>query len=426
MKVDLEKLSETAVKLSVHLPFDELGGALNRAYASIAKQVNIPGFRKGKVPQAVIDQRIGRGAVLEEAVNEAVPNAYETAARDHGLVPVGRPTIDITEIADGSHVAFTAEVEIRPDFELPKYEGVEVQVDAVAADEALIAEQIDALRSRFATLSPVERNAADGDLLLVDISGEIDGEEIADLKANALSYELGTDGMLPGFDEAVRGAAKDEARNFEFVPEGGEHAGRPINMTVTVRAVRERNLPELNDDFAQLASEFDTVDELRADMAERVARLKRLEQGYQAREKVQEAIVNAIEIPLPEGLIAAELEEHFQDGHGDDAHRAEFEANQRKSLKAQFIFDRIADKEELSVTEQELSAWLIRQAPNYNMNPQEFADALVRSGGVQMAVADVRRAKAVELALQSAVITDTNGQSINLSDLDADLAALGR
>jgi trigger factor len=424
MKAELEKLSPTAVKISIHVPFEELKPSLDRAYVRIAKQVNIPGFRKGNVPQRIIDQRVGRGVVLEEALNDAIPAAYEEAVRDNKIVPVGRPTVDVTEIAEDSHIAFTAEVEVRPEFDLPGFESLKIEVDAVAVDADALNEQIDNLRTRFATLKPVERAAANGDVLLIDISGSLNGEDIAELSATALSYELGTDGMLPGFDEAIVGAAKDEARTFVFTPDQGEHAGQGIDVNVIVRAVRERELPELNDDFAQMASEFDTVAELTADLETRLARMKRLEQGYQAREKVQDVLLSAVEIPLPEGVLASEEEEHFKDGHGDEAHKAEFVENQRKSLKAQFIFDKIAETEEIAVSEQELSAWLVQQAPRYGMSPQEFADALVKSGGVQMAIADVRRAKALEIALRAAQIVDTNGVIINLDDLDADVAAL--
>jgi len=424
MKADLEKLSATAVKFTITVPFADLATALDAAYNRIAQQVKIPGFRPGKAPHSRIDQVVGRGAVLEDALNDAVPAAYDSAIRENGLVPVGRPVIDITEIVEESHVAFTAEVEIRPEFELPAYDSLKIEVAAVVVDPATIDEQVDALRSRFGTYTAVERASKDGDVLLVDISGSADGEEISDLQANALSYELGTDGMLPGFDDAVRGAATDESRTFIFVPEGGEHEGRNIDVTATVRAVREKELPEFNDDFAQLASEFDTAVELRADVEKRLARLKRLEQGYEAREKVQEALLAAVDMPLPESVLKAESDEHFQDGHGDDAHKAEFVENSRKSLKAQFIFDKIAETEELAVSEQELSAWLVQQAPRYGMNPQDFADALVKSGGVQMAVADVRRAKALEVALKSAQIVDSNGVIVNLDELDADVAAL--
>ena len=281
MKAELEKLSPTAVKFAITVPFDELKPSLDRAYARIAKQVNIPGFRKGNVPQRIIDQRVGRGVVLEEALNDAIPAAYDEAVRENGIIPVGRPTVDVTELAEDSHIAFTAEVEVRPEFDLPHFDALKIEVDAVSIDAAAVAEQVDNLRTRFATLKPVDRPAANGDVLLIDISGSLDGEGLAELSANALSYELGTDGMLPGFDDAVVGAAKDEERTFVFTPEQGEHAGRAIDVTVVVRAVRERELPELNDDFAQMASEFDTVDELKADLESRLARMKRLEQGYQ-------------------------------------------------------------------------------------------------------------------------------------------------
>ncbi len=426
MKADFERLSPTAVKFNITLPFEEMAPAFDKAYDRIAKQVNIPGFRKGKIPTRIIDQRVGRGAVIQEALNDAIPTAYEQAIREQSLFPVGRPVVDVTEIAEEAHVAFTVEVEVRPDFELPGFETLKIEVDAVDIDAKQVDEQIDALRTRFATLKTVERAAKDGDVLLIDIAGDLDGDNIADLTASALSYELGTDGMLPGFDEAVRGASVDEVRTFDFTPEAGEHEGKAIKVSVTVKAVRERELPELNDDFAQLASEFDTVAELRADVETRYARLKRMEQGYQAREKVQDVLLNAVDIPLPEKVLADEIEEHFKDGHGDDAHKEEFAQNSRNSLKAQFVFDKIAETEQISVSEQELSAWLVQQAPRYGMQPQEFADALVQSGGVQMAIADVRRAKAMEIALKSAQVVDSKGQIINLDDLDADLAALSQ
>ena len=424
MKSAVETLSPTRVKLSVEVSFEELEPYISNAYKAFGERINIPGFRKGKVPTRVIDQRVGRGAVLEEAINDAVPAAFDEAVKENKIVPVGRPVIDITEIVEDSHVAFTAEVEVRPEFDLPNFDSLKIEVDAVEIDPDAMQEQIDGLRSRFATYKAVERAAAIGDVLLVDISGSLDGEEISDLQASALSYELGTDGMLPGFDEAVAGANTEDVRTFTFVPEAGEHAGRDISVAVTVRAVRERELPPFDDGFAQLASEFDTAEELRADVEKRLARLKRMEQGYQAREKVQDALLAAVDFPLPEGIVQAEVEEHFQDGHGDDAHKAEYVENSRKSLKAQFIFDKIAETEELSVSEQELSAWLIQNAPRYNMSPQDFADALVRSGGVQMAVADVRRAKALEVAIKAAQIVDSKGVIINLEDLDQDLAEL--
>ena len=426
MKSDLATLSPTRVKLTVEVPFEELQDSLDAAYGRIAKQVNIPGFRKGKVPARIIEQRFGRGAVLEEAVNDALPKAYDEAVREHEIVPVGRPEIDVTEIEDGKHLAFTAEVDVRPAFDLPDYSTLKVEVDPADPSIDDIAAQIDSLRGRFASLKDVERAAADGDVLLVDISGATpEGDAVDDLVGSALSYELGTEGMLPGFDEAVRGASKEETRTFSFTPENGDWSGIELVVTVVVNAVRERELPALDDDFAQLASEFDTVTELQDDIRTRLARLKRFEQGAQARDKVHEALLAQIDIPLPEGVIEAEIEAHFADGHDSgEEHRAEVDKQARESLKSSFILDRIAEVEEVAVGETELSAWLMQQAPRYGMTPDAFAKALVDAGQVPMAIGEIRRAKALATVLESVAVVDTNGDAVDLKALDAELGPI--
>ena len=423
MKTDLESLSPTRVKLTVELPFDELQPSFDKAYASIAKQVSVPGFRKGKVPARVIEQRFGRGAVLEEAINDAVPKAYEDALREKEIVPVGRPEVDVTEIEDGEKVTFTAEVDVRPEFELPDYKAITVEVDAAEASDADIDEHIDNLRTRFASLKDVDRACADGDVLLVDIAGSTDsGDDVDDLSANAMSYEMGTDGMLPGFDDAVRGASAGETRTFPFTPSNGDWAGVLLTVTATVTAVRERELPALDEEFVTMASEFDTVDELREDARTRVGRLKRMEQGQQAREKVNEALMASVDIPVPEGVIAAEVDAHFEDGHeASDEQRAEIEQQSREALKSQFIFDRIAEVEEVSVGESELSNWLMQQAPRYGMAPDALAQALVESGQVSMALSDIRRSKALALVLENATVTDSNGDAVDLQALESEL-----
>ena len=426
MKSDVETLSPTRVKLTVEVPFEELQPSMDAAYGRIAKSVNVPGFRKGKVPARIIEQRFGRGAVLEEAVNDALPKAYDEAISTNGIVPVGRPEIDVTELEDGKSLTFTAEVEVRPEFDLPDYASLTVTVANAIPSEADVDEQLDGLRGRFANLTEVDRPAVVGDVILVDLSGATaEGDAVEDLVGNALSYELGTDGMLPGFDEAVVGAAKDEERVFEFTPENGDWTGIPLTVTATVRAVRERELPPLDDDFAQLASEFDTVDELRADVRERLARVKRLEQGAEARNNVLQVLLDSVDIPLPEGVIAAEVESHFEDGHDSgDEHRVEVEQQAREALKSQFVLDKIAEAEEVSVGETELSAWLIQQAPRYGMSPDAFAKALVEAGQVPMAIQDIRRAKALAVVLASASVVDADGNSVDLSALDAEMNRL--
>ena len=417
VKTELENLTATRVRLSISLDASDLNPAFEKAFKAISSQMNIPGFRKGKVPRAVIEQRVGREAVLSEAINEAVPHAYEQAVREHSLVPLSQPELDVAENPTESAVSFTAEVDIRPEFELPAYSSLQVSVDEALVPESQVEDQLDGLRSRFASLRAVERPAADGDVLLVNLKGSHDGAEVSDLSGNALSYELGTDGMLPGFDEAVRGAAADDERTFTFTPEGGEWAGKELTVTVTVSAVRERDLPPADDSFAQLASEFDTIDELREDLRTRLGRVRVVEQAYQARDKVLEALVEAVDIPVPQNLVDAQVGDHFADGHGDGDldHRAEVQRNVRRSLVAQMILDKVGEVEQVQVSDAEFTQWLISEAPRYQLSPQDFADQLVKSGALPSAFGEVRRAKALSFVLERATVTDSKGQNVDIA-----------
>lgn len=426
MKTEIENLSPTRVKLLVEIPFDELQPSIDAALVKIGKQINIPGFRKGKVPARIVEQRVGRGAVLEEAINEMIPKAYQDVVMENDLRPISQPEVEITEITEGDKVAFTAEVDVRPEFDLPDFTTLTVEVEPVALTDEEVEEQVDALRARFANLKEVDRASVDGDILLVNISGATDtGDEVEDLSAQSMSYELGTEGMLPGFDDAVRGAAKGEERTFTFTPENGDWSGIELTVRVEVGAVRERELPELDADFAAMASEFDTVEELRTDIRTRLERLKKLEQGNEARHKIHDVLLEKVSFELPESLVAAEIEAHFQDGHdsGDD-HRAEVERDTRLGIKSQFVLDKIAEDEELTVGEGELSAWLVQQAPRYGMAPDAFAQALVEAGQVPMAMSDIRRAKALAKVLESAKVVDTAGAVVDMAALDEDMAAL--
>jgi trigger factor len=424
VKSDVETLSPTRVKLTVDLPFEELAPQLDAAYKRIAAQVTVPGFRKGKVPARVIDQRFGRALVLEEAVNEAVPAAFEKAVAENKLKPLGTPDFDVKELNDGENLAFTVEVDVRPEFDLPDLDAFVVEVDGAEPTDEEVAEQVDSLRARFATLTDVERPAQDGDVLLVDLSGTCEGEEIEDLMASALSFEVGgKEEPLPGFDDAVRGAVADDVRSFSFPAEAGQFEGKDIDVTVTVTTVRERELPAADDDFALMASEFDTMDELTDDLRTRLVRMKRVDQGVQARTKLHEQLVDSVDFPLPESLITRELEEHFHDGHGDEDHKAEFESEARGRIKSAILLDRIAEENELTVAQEELSAWLMQQAPRYGMTPDQFANELVAAGQVQMAVTEVRRAKALAFVMEKAKIVDPSGAEVDLDALNADLAA---
>jgi trigger factor len=422
VKSSVETLDPTRVRLTVEVPFDELKPSLDSAYKRIAAQITIPGFRKGRVPAMVIDQRVGRAAVLEEAVNDYLPKAYSSAVDEHQVKPLGQPELDITPVTDGGDLTFTAEVDIRPDIVLPDYTGIPVTVeDAVVTDDD-VQQQLRSLQGRFATLTTVDRAAADGDYVSIDLATSYEGEPIEDATANGLSYEVGTGQLLDGLDAALVGLSAGESALFQAPLQAGEHTDHNVDVTVTVQSVRERELPHLDDDFAQMASEFDTLDELTADLRRRLEAVKRIGQGVQARDKVLEELLTRVDVPLPERLLQAQVSDHFDDGHGDDDHRAEFEKQAREALTAQFVLDEIATKESLSVGEGELSEYIVRNAPRYGLTPDDFANQIVSSGQVPAVIGEVVRAKALAFVLEHAVVTDESGEPVDLEALRDDPA----
>jgi trigger factor len=420
VKSTVENLSETRVKLTVEIPFADLEDSIKQAYREISKQVNVPGFRRGKVPPRIIDQRFGRGVILEEVVNKEVPRAYDQAVRDNELRPMGQPEVEVTQIEDGELIAFIAEVDVTPVFDLPDYEGLEVEVsDSVVSDDD-VDEQIENLRKRFATVTPVDRAAEPGDLVLVDVKGELGGEELEDFAGSALTFEVGGDELIDGFTEAVTGASEGDTVTFAHTPDSGPHEGKTVDVTVDVKDVRQRTLPDLDAEFAQLASEFDTVEELRADIRGKLQGNRLLEQGYEARDQVTEKLLELVDFPLPEAFLQSQVDDHFTEGHGDEGHRAEVEENTRTSLKTQLILDKIAETEQLGVEQAELIQWLVQQAPRYGMSADQFANTLAEAGQVGTAMADVRRGKALALVVQRAKVVDASGNPVNLSALDED------
>ena len=433
MKSVVENISPSRIKITIEMPFADLQPALDSAYARISSQVNIPGFRKGKIPTRIIDQRVGRGVVLEEAVNDAIPSGLAQAMIENKIVQLGRPEVDVTTLDEESGLIFTAELDIRPEFELPKFDALKVVVDNAEVTVDQVEEQLTGLRGRFGALKEVTRAAKDGDVLLVDLSGDHEGKVVEELAATAFSYELGSDDMVPGFDDAVRGAKADEVRHFLFTPSAGQWSGKGITVEVTVKAVRERELPDADDQFAQLASEFDTIGELREDIRTRLGRVRLIEQAYQARDLTHDALMESVKIDLPERTIQDEIDAHFEDGHGDEAHKTEYETNTRNGLKSRIVLDKIAEVEDLQVNDAELSQWLMQEAQRYNMAPDQFADQLVQSGQVQGAVSEVRRAKALAHVLESVNVVDKSGNKIDLesvlrgdesdADFDADFDA---
>ena len=424
MKSTVETLSPTRVRLTIDVAFDELSGHLNDAYKKIATQVNIPGFRKGKVPPSMIDQRVGRGAVLDEAINQALPDFYSQAAREHDVLVLGRPEVDIKEFVDKEKLSFTVEVNVRPEVVLPDFSSITISVDDVEVKDIDIEEQVDALRARFGTLNTVERAAATGDFVTIDLIARIDGEEVDGGTASGISYEVGSNRMIDGLDDALIGLSAGEGKVFEtqFV---GMEEGKTGVVEVSVQAVKERELPVLDDAFAALASEFDTLVELRADITERLTRLKKMEQGAQARDRLVEKLLADIEIPVPEEFVTAEVDEHLK-GEGrmeDTEHRAEAEGHVRSSLKSDFLLDAVVKAEAVEVTEIELTEYLIRTSSRYGMAPEQFAQELSKAGQISQLVAEVARAKALAGVLSRATVVDTSGQRIDLEALRPQPAA---
>lgn len=431
MKSAVETLSPTRVKMTVEVPFEELKPSVDAAFKEIGSQINVPGFRRGKVPSRIIEQRVGRGAVLQEAVNQALPDFYGQALAANELRPLGQPEVDITEvpIADEDQLVFTAELDVRPEITLPDFAELAVSVDAVddaAVDEAA-GQQMEELRQRYGTLVGVERAAAHGDFVTIDLTGTIGEEEIDAVQG--ISYEIGAGNMIEGLDEALTGLVAGESKSFTAPLAGGDRAGEDADINVTLTAVKVRELPELDDDFAQEASEFETFEELQADVRERARRGKSVEQGVQARDKVLEQLLETLDIPVPESIVEAEVNNHLsgEDRLEDDEHRAEVDEQTRRALRTQLLLDAIAEEEEVEVSQQELIEYLVMTAQQYGMDPSTFAKAMDDGDQVGAMAGEVARSKALAGVLERVTVTDTDGNPVDLKEVvevdQADLAA---
>ncbi|GGJ93891.1 trigger factor [Pilimelia anulata] len=432
MNSTVETLSATRVRLAIEVPWADLEPSLKKAYRAIAQQVTIPGFRRGKVPAAVIDQRVGRGAVLNEAIQEAIPQQLVAAYREHELKTLGRPDVEVAEVTDGEPLKFTAEVDVRPEVTLPDPATLEVTVDEVQVADSDVDEQVDGLRQRFATLKTVERAAADGDYVQIDLNATVDGEDVPGGSAENISHEVGSKQLLEGLDEALVGLAAGDGATFETALVGGEYAGRTAEVKVHVRTVKEKELPALDDEFAQLASEFDTLDELRADSRERLTRVKRVEQLYAARDKVLEALVAATDVPAPEGVVREEVEHRKQamvdqlermganlEGYLASEEKTEeqldTELNEAavEAVKIQIILDALAEAEKVEVSDDEFGREIVQRAQRAGLQPQQYYDQLARAGTAGAVYGDVRRGKALTLLLEKAKLTDSAGNTID-------------
>lgn len=420
VKSAVETIDATTVKLTVEVSHQELKPSIDHAYQHIGSQVTIPGFRKGKVPARIIDQRVGRAAVIEHAVNDGMAGFYRQAVSEADLRPMGQPEIEVTEIpaltdAEGG-LSFTAQVEVRPEITLPDLSSITVTVDDVAVSDEDVDGRLDALRERFGTLVGVDRPAAEGDYVVLDLTASIGDEEVDSV--SAISYQIGSGNMLEGLDEALTGLSAGETTTFETALAGGEHAGETAQVTVTATSVKVRELPEANDEFAQLASEFDTLEELRADLTSQAARIKASNQAVQARDLLLEKLQEGLDIPVPTGVVEAEVHRHLEsEGRlEDEEHRAEVDTQAREALANQILLDTLAEQLAVKVSQNELLEYLVSASRQYGMDPNTFIKTVDEQGQIPAMVAEVGRSKAVAVALRQVTVVDGSGSTVDLSE----------
>lgn len=435
MKSTVEQLSPTRVRINVEVPFAELEPDFQRAYKELAKQVRLPGFRPGKAPAKLLEARIGREAMLDQIVNDALPSRYGQAVAESDVQPLGRPNIEVTKKEYGQDLQFTAEVDIRPKISPPDLSALTVSVDPIEIGEDDVDAELQSLRTRFGTLTAVDRPVAVGDVVSIDLSATVDGEDIPNAAAEGLSHEVGSGRLIAGLDDAVVGLSADESRVFTAKLAAGEHAGQEAQVTVTVRSVKERELPEPDDEFAQLASEFDSIDELRASLSDQVRQAKRAQQAEQIRNATIDALLEQVDVPLPESYVQAQFDSVLHSAlsglNHDEARfnellveqgasRAAFDAEARtaseKDVKRQLLLDALADELQVQVGQDDLTERLVTTSRQYGIEPQQLFGYLQERNQLPTMFADVRRELAIRAAVEAATVTDSDGNTIDTSE----------
>ena len=413
MKISVRNLEPTKVKLTVTVEPEELNPYLDAARKEIAKQVNVPG--------KIIDQRIGFAAVAGEAVNDAVPELYSKALDEKKIRPMAQPEFDVQDVPqsanDETKLKFTATVERRPDIELPEIDGLEIAISKPEVKDEDVDKRLETLRQRFGTLVGVDRPAAKGDFANIDLTAEIDGETVD--SQEGVSYELGSNTMLDGLDEALDGLSAGEETTFEGTLEAGEHEGQKATVKVKVNSVKAEELPELNDEFASEASEFDTLDELKADIRKAAAQDAEGRQATEARDAFIAKLQEGLEIPVPKGVKANMVEEQLKGMTPDPEkatkeQKAQAEETVEKDLRDQMVLDALAEKLDVQVSQSDVFNFLASIAQQYGMDPNNFIQAIIKNGQLGSAVQEVGRSKGL-LAGMRAVKFTADGEVVDLS-----------
>ena len=435
MKSTVEQLSPTRVRINVEVPFTELKPDFDRAYKELAKQVRLPGFRPGKAPAKLLEARIGREAMLDQVVNEALPSRYGQAVTDSDVRPLGQPDIEVTKKEYGQELVFTAEVDVRPEISLPDLSALKITVDPIQVSDEDVDTELQSLRARFGTLTGVDRPAAEGDFVSIDLSADVDGEDVPEAATKGLSHEVGSGQLVDGLDDAIVGLSAGESKAFTTTFAAGPHAGKEAEVTVTVGSVKERELPEPDDEFAELASEFDSIDELRADLADQVRRVKRVQQGEQIRTATLEALLEQVEMPLPEAVVQAQVDNTVHNAlHGLDHDEAKFtealetqgksreefdadaRSNAEKAIKTQLLLDALGDDLDIQVGQEDLTERLVVTSQQYGIEPQQLLGYLQQNNQLPAMFADVRRGLTVAAAVEAATVTDSDGNAVDTTE----------
>jgi trigger factor len=416
----VEKLNETKVKLTIEVPFVELQPHVNHAYTLFSEKVSIPGFRKGKVPRAMIDQKVGRAAVVDEAINNSMSGFYSFALKEHNLAVMNRPKVEITEFIDNEKLTFTAEVEVRPEISLPDFSKIEIVVDDIEIADSEVDEQVEVLRQRFGKLNTLENTPAKKGLFVsIDLEATIDGKEIEGGTAKSISYEVGSNSMIDGLDDALEGLNVGESKTFD-TKLVGQAEGEKGEVKVTLQAVKERELPPLDAEFVKKASEFETLEELKADLKSRIERVKRLDQASQARDLLVEKILKEENIPVPTSIVEDEVTQHLESEgrQNDEAHKKEVTDQLIEQLKREILFDTIVSAENITPNDDELTQYIYRASANYGMNPDDFIKEISNAGQVNSMVAEVSRAKALAAIISRVKVVTKSGKVVDIESLN--------